>query len=287
LQSTQRIPLTMLLQETPPNCDSGDYSSDVKPAGSLSCPPGLADEEGGKKKIKWKKGKPVASANTNTKEMNTSDTSKSIARSVTPPPVIRERDDSSPSFLRKLIAFLFSPMGVVTIFVIVNYPWLKHYVGISSGTNNATVSPDPWLKQYVGILSGTSNATVSPDDMQKPAPVPEPTLENPSKTANELSPNECKNPLKKLFDRNCRLEVRKQRQEKKLVEMRKKRKKQQERLKRRQAPPVYGNETLVKNTNDDTPFLNLECSNILSRECRQKKRLMAQMAAIAKGDTMK
>ena len=203
-----------------------------------------------KKKIKWQKEKAPSAMEENSSLGNAS----SIIR-----------DDSSCCGFGKLIAFLFSPLGVVAMFAVVNYPWLKQYFGVTFSISN---------------------------DVPKPsAPVlEEPKLASPmaSDSGNPRSPD-CRNPLKKLLDHHCRLEVKKRRHEKKLEEIRKRKKKHQQHRKRRQAPPVYGNETLVQDTSDfSVPFFgsDLDCANILSRECRQKKRLLAQIATLTKESPM-
>jgi hypothetical protein len=59
------------IQEILPN-HFDDYSSHNKPSDWVSSSPEMADEEGGKKKARWQKGKPTdsASANTNKEKMD-------------------------------------------------------------------------------------------------------------------------------------------------------------------------------------------------------------------------
>jgi hypothetical protein len=270
-----------------PSSDSAESKKDcfcfTKGAATNMAAEGVL-EGAGKKKIKWQRQKKGADdsppASIGSKPASPSSVSLSTTREL-------PTASSSSSFPGRFLGFLFSPLGVACIFLAVNYPWLKQYYdGRMLSLSNSRALP----------LQSTIPKVVVVD----PAPTVAPTG---TSTVSELLSPECQNPLKKLLDRNCRLQLRNLRREKKAEQMRTQREKGERRKKRREpqqqrqkntAPVVtYANETIA--TTNATPneknivineqyFLkNMDCGNILSRECRQKKRLMAQMkAALAK-----
>ena len=174
---------------------------------------------------------------------------------------------AEPYFLEKVLGICFSPLGVVVLFVIINYPWLKEYIGMSSAFTTTTTT------------NFETNATaISNPPRTTPSNETEPEAARTRRSSSfQVSPfpPECENPLKMMFDKNCREELKKQRRETKMEKLL--RRKEKEKLRQ-----VNGNEPLDESTNTisdlDIPSASdLECSNILSRQCRQKKRLLAQM----------
>ena len=217
----------------------------------------------------------------------------------------KQRRSSSKVGLSGFFGFLFSPAGIVLMFVAVNYPWLKTFFWGSSPTPTSAPTSSP--------TTGTTRVGYKTGSKRNPAGGGNVTLSGSSvdDIVNHISQS-CKNPFRRIFDRHCRHEIKQLRLERKRAKMRKRRERQERRRRRQQElnSQSYANATVGVNldSNDDYNVHNyigrtttlgtitaktsssssspqikivnmntLECTNLLSRECRQKKRLMQQM----------
>mmetsp|Transcript_104196 Transcript_104196/g.156025 ORF Transcript_104196/g.156025 Transcript_104196/m.156025 type:complete len:237 (+) Transcript_104196:319-1029(+) len=187
-----------------------------------------------------------------------------------------------------IFGFLFSAPGILLMFVAINYPWIKTLVvGNSSSSPTPVSAPTPVAVPKVKSSSPVKMATKMSSSSSSSA------------TTLELSPP-CKNPLKRIFDRTCRQELKQLRMEKKREKLRLQKERQERKRRRREleslgaaagAGKSFANATKANTkiqidtgASSSSPsglkIVNVnqfECNNILSRECRQKKRLMQQM----------
>jgi hypothetical protein len=210
------------------------------------------------------------------------------------------RYEPSSSVLGKFMSFVFSPLGVaMIIFVSFNYPWLKQrcVVGVSSLSSGVLPTPidtaiprnpttTTGIPKSVPVLPQPREVNKMAQKASSPSSSIPPELASPQSSLSSACTQT--NPLMKVLDRNCRDEMRAVRREKRLEALQQQRELRERRSRSKaaaaaQQKQTYANAgtTRVNNKKKDAKDASLfdgdlECNNIISRQCRQKKRLLAQ-----------
>jgi len=207
----------------------------------------LEEEEQSKKKVKWQR---VSSQKEDTKHQV--DPTATAMPEITP---------ESISFGSKIFTFLFSPLGIACVFLLFNMSTIMGHLGLgTSAAETAAVQEVPLPERQVPVFKTMDERSVHADlgasiINATDAPATEKISFKIPFLDGDPKDHDCTKPMSKFLHRDCRLEVRKA----KLKSI------------------IYKNQTQPA----EALSVDTDCF-VWTRKCRQRKRIAAQMLAMAK-----